>query len=377
MLAKRLLSRVRTWIEIDRKAAEHNYRVFRRLVSPPTALWGVVKSNAYGHGLLTFSKILVAAGIDGLCVDSISEGLALRRQGVKLPILVLGPSLFNLYHLAEKENLILTVPSIESLKAILSQRTPPNFHLKFDTGMYRQGIYPSEAGRVIKMLRHLRRREKFCGVYTHFACGWGKGAAESMGKQFRRLEEIKKYFRRAGFNRLVFHAASTAATIRHKKYHLDAVRVGLGLYGVCPTNAASRQWRRLTLRPVLMWQTLVADIKLVPPGEGIGYDWSESFKHPGRIAVLPIGYWHGLPWSLSSRGEVLINGRRAKIMGRVSMDLTVVNVSRLRCRLGDRVTVIGKSGRQEITAGEIAALSGSTPYEVVTRLNPLMARIVK
>lgn len=376
MLAKRGSDSVRTWIELDGRAAKHNYYVFRKLISPRVKLWAVVKSNAYGHGLFDFSKLLVGLGVDGLCVDSVAEGLALRREKIKKQILVLGPTLFNLYDLAAKEGLILTVPNLRSLKTVLAKRNPPDFHLKFDTGMHRQGLYPEEVGAALRLLTKSRFPGKLKGIYTHFAYAWNKDDSRYAECQFREFQKIKDAFLRAGFKELLFHATATGGTLLNKKYHLDAVRIGLGLYGIYPSRKTQSQYGNLALRPVLSWRTLIADVKVIRPGDRIGYDLTEKVKHSGRMAILPVGYWHGLPWSLSGRGEVLIRGRRAKILGRVSMDLTVVDVSRVPARIGEEVTLIGRSGREEISAWDVADKADSMAYEIVTRLNPLIKKVL-
>ncbi len=376
MLAGKLSDSVRTWVELDRQAAKHNYQVFRKIVSPGVKLWAVVKSNAYGHGLFDFSKLMSDYGVDGLCVDSIAEGLALRREKIRKPILVLGPTLFNLYDRAAKERLIVTVPNIRSLKTILAKKNPPDFHIKFDTGMHRQGLYPGEAAAAMKLLAKSSFSENLKGVYTHFACASDRNDSRYAERQFREFQEIRGIFLRAGFKNLLFHAAATGGTLLDKKYHLDAVRIGLGLYGIYPSRKTASQFKNTALRPVLSWRTLIADVKTLRAGDRVGYDLTGRVKRNGQMAVLPVGYWHGLPWSLSGKGEVLVRGRRAKILGRVSMDLTVVDVDRIPCRPGDEVTLIGRDGREEIFAWDMADKAGSMAYEIVTRLNPLIEKVI-
>lgn len=374
MLAGKLSDRVRTWIELDKRAAKHNYQVFRKILLPKTELWAVVKSNAYGHGLFDFSRLVINFGVDGLCVDSISEGLALRREKIKKPILVLGPSLFNLYGRAAKENLMVTVPNFYSLKMILSGKNVPDFHIKFDTGMHRQGFYAEEVNAALKLLAKSKKSRKLKGVYTHFAYASNKNNYRYTESQFKEFQAVRNRFIQAGFKNLIFHAAATGGALLNKKYHLNAVRIGLGLYGIYP-NRKMASWHKNVLRPVLSWRTLVADVKTLRPGARIGYDLTEKTNYGGRMAVLPVGYWHGLPWSLSGKGEVLVRGHRAKILGRVSMDLTVVDVSRIPVSLGEEVTLIGRDCREEISAWDVADKADTMAYEIVTRLNPLIKKI--
>ena len=161
------------------------------------------------------------------------------------------------------------------------------------------------------------------------------------------------------------------------KYHLDAVRVGIGLYGLWPSKELELQLgHKIHLKSVLTWKTIISEVKNIPVGQFIGYDLVERVSRPSKIAVLPIGYWHGLPRSLSSVGEVLVNGRRARILGRVSMDLTVIDVTGIKCRVGDIATLIGKDGEDEIKAFDTALKAGTSHYEIITRLNPLMEKIL-
>lgn len=376
MLAGRLSDRVRTWIELDKKAAKHNYRVFRKMLSPRTKLWAVVKSNAYGHGIFVMARIFSDCGVDGFCVDSITEGLALRRRGIREPMLVLGPTLFNLYDRAAAQKIAITVPNLRSLRTVLRKKNQPDFHLKIDTGMHRQGLYAEEIPAALRLISASPAARKFKGVYTHFAYASDKDKKAYAEKQFREFERAKDVFLRAGFKNITFHAAAMGGALLDRKYHLDAVRVGIGLYGVYQSEKMERQYRKLNLKPVLAWRTLVADVKRLKPGDMVGYDFTEKITRPAEMAILPIGYWHGLPWSLSRKGEVLIRGRRARILGRVSMDLTVVDVSGLNCRTGEEVTIIGRSGRERITAWEVAEKAGTAAYEILTRLNPLIERII-
>jgi alanine racemase len=364
-------SGVRTWIEIDRRAAAHNYRAFRSLLGPKVRLWAVVKSNAYGHGIFLFAKLMDKLGVDGFCVDSLIEGVKLRGEGIRKPVLVLGPTLPASFPQAVRENLRITISNFEGLRALLKEKRKPEFYLKLDTGMHRQGFLAADDARLLRLLRK-SALPSFRGLYTHFAAAADPRSRSAKG-QFEEFTSRARAFEEAGFRGLELHAAATGGTLIDPRYHLSAVRVGKGLYGFFPSRELEAA-HGFKLRPVLAWKTYVAELKDLKPGDAVGYDLTESVTRPTRMAVLPVGYWHGLPRSLSSKGEVLVRGKRAKILGRVSMDLTVIDVTGIPCKVGDPVTLIGRDKGDEMNAWELAGKAGTIHYELLTRLNPLIEK---
>jgi len=367
---------VKTWIEISRSAARRNYQTFRKLLEPNTRLFAVVKSNAYGHGLLLFSKLVDQLGVDGFCVDALIEGLKLRHEGIKKPILVLGPTLPQLLRDAAEGNITVSISNFESLKAFLALKNPPQFHIKVDTGMHRQGFYPEDIPKVTKTLRtsRIQHPSSFTGVYTHFASAKDINYPTYTEQQFAEFQKVIALLERAGFKNLMRHAAATGGTLVNKKYHLDAVRIGIGLYGLPPSRELAVQLTNAHLTPVMAWKTLVSEVKTIKAGEYIGYDLTERMPRAGKIAVLPVGYWHGYPRALSGVGQVLIQGKRAKVLGRVSMDLLVVDATGIAVKGGDHAVLIGKDHGEEMRATEVAERHAASHYELVTRLNPLIHR---
>ncbi|MEK9173619.1 MAG: alanine racemase, partial [Patescibacteria group bacterium] len=383
----------RTWVEINKNAVQKNIATFRKLIGPESMprtnsrkrfgagvkLWAVVKSNAYGHGLVRFSKLAEKNTIDGFCVDSFIEAVRLRKEGIKKSILVLGPTLAELAKDASSKDITLSVSNFETLKSLVQTKTSPNFHIKLDTGMSRQGFFLEDIPRVIKFLDHRSSNldQHLSGVYTHFASAKDINYPTYTDRQFETFNKAVKLFEKAGYKNLVKHVSATGGAMINPKYHLDAVRIGIGLYGLWPAKELELQLsNKIYLKPVLAWKTIVSEVKTIPQGQFVGYDLVERVSRPTKIAILPIGYWHGLPRALSSVGEVLINGRRARILGRVSMDLTVVDVTGIKCQVGDIATLIGKDGVEEISAEEMARLAQTSHYEIVTRLNPLMERVL-
>lgn len=399
----------RTWIEIDRKALHYNVGQFLKLIPEKTKFMAVVKSNAYGHGLVQVAKQLATPNPKSntlnsrlwLGVDSIVEASRLRREGIKNSILVLGSTLPSRIKEAAENGIILTVSSFDALSALSKIKNPPVFHIKIDTGMHRQGFLPAETfsakggsalgGKLIKFLKHSKLSPR--GIFTHFA------SAKDIAYPTYTLEQLKKFnavvsvFKKAGFRNLIRHASASGGTLLFSESHLDMVRVGMGIYGYFPSEESriKNQESSFNLRPVLTWKTVVSEIKEIPAGSFVGYDLTECVHRKTRIAVLPIGYWHGYDRGLSVVGEVLIRGKRAKVLGRISMDMTVVDVTDIpKVLVGDETVLIGKQvprperpgsrwqsrlgSEDAIWADELALKANTSHYEFLTRINPLIKR---
>lgn len=369
-----VVKHLKTWIEISKKAVEKNIKIFRALVGKKNQIWAVVKSNAYGHGLIAFSKIADKSGVDGFCVDSVLEGIKLCENGIKKPILVLGPTLPALFKVALKNKITITISNKDALRDYLKSAEKPDFHLKIDSGMHRQGFYSEDIPKIIPSLKKIKNN--FKGVYTHFCAAKDINYPTYTELQFDNFRKAIKFLEKAGFKNLIKHAASSGGTLINKKYHLDAVRIGIGLYGLWPSKELNIQFSEIKLEPVFSWHAFISEVKRVKKGDYIGYDLTERAAKDGKIAVLPIGYWHGFSRLFSSVGRVLINGKMAKVLGRVSMDLILVDVSNINCRVGDEAVIIGKQGKEEIFASDAAIQIGTTHYELVTRVNPLIERII-
>lgn len=376
---------VRTWIELERKMLLYNFTRFLNLLPLRVRLMAVVKSNAYGHGLTLVAKTLVKAKVKGsgkrlfFGVDSVVEALRLRREGIGNQILVLGSTLPTRLKEAAAENITLTVSSFEALKEVASVAKKPFFHLKIDTGMHRQGFLESDVVRLIgELKRHKLSPE---GIFTHFASAKDIAYPSYTEKQFALFSKVDARLSSAGFGNLIRHAAATGATLLFPKTHLDMVRIGIGLYGYYPSLETELYCKKyvgptsIDLQPIFGWKTVVSEVKNIPRGSFVGYDLTERVSRDTKIAVLPVGYWHGFDRGLSSTGEVLLRGRRRRVLGRVSMDMTVVDVTdKPAVKTGDEAVLIGTQGREIIFAEEIARKTGTSPYEVLTRINPLIQR---
>jgi len=363
----------KTWIIVNKKAVQNNIQKIRSVLAHKTKLWAVVKSNAYGHGLTLFSELADSYGVDGFCVDSVVEGEKLRKDGIKKPILILGPTFKYQLETAAKNKITITVSNFEALGELVKSRFKPEFHLKIDTGMHRQGFYVEEIPKVIRNLK-LEIRNSLKGIYTHFASAKDINYPTFTEKQFAEFQKAVKALEKAGLKNILRHCAASGGTLINPKYHLDAVRIGISLYGLYPSAELMAQ-AKIKLKPALSWQTVVSEVKSAKSGDYIGYDLTERLKNLVRLAILPIGYWHGYPRALSGIGEVLIGGKKCRVLGRVSMDMIAVDVGSVKCRRGDKAVLIGRQGGEEIGVYDLARKLGASHYEVITRINPLIERI--
>lgn len=368
-------SNLRTWIEVDTWALRHNYNTFRKLISKKTFLMVVVKSNAYGHSLIDFSKTVERFGARWFGVDSIVEARTLRREGIGKPLLILGYTLPECYREAAEIKASVTISNFDALKTAIQKISPAQslrVHIKVDTGMTRQGFFVKDTPRVLKILKQNHKKIIFEGLYTHFAAAKNPAFPDDTNDQIRRFNKAIQLVKKAGFKPIV-HASATSGAIIFPKAHYDMVRVGIGVYGYWPSPEVRAAFGdTITLEPALVWKTIIGEIKNVPRGSRVGYDFTETLHKPSRLAILPVGYWHGYPRALSSIGHVVIRGKRAKVLGRISMDMIIIDISHIKnARVGDEVILLGGA----MPAEEVANLAGTINYEIITQLNPLIKRI--
>ncbi len=367
---------VRTWIEVERSVLKHNLSQFRELIAPECKIMAVAKSNAYGHGLYDYSLAMDKLEVDWFAVDSVTEALTLRKKGIKKPILILGHTLPERLEEALSANISLTVSSFDALREIdrLNFKKKFKIHLKIDTGMRRQGFLPEEIDELTEILLKMENIEVE-GIYTHFAEAKDPKDTEFTTLQTARFIEAFSKLEALGF-KPIRHACATAGTLIYPSAHFDMVRLGIGLYGYFPSLNLKKQFeKRIDLRPALSWRATISEVKAIKKGERISYDLTEKMRRNGKIAIIPVGYWQGFPRSLSSKGKVLINGQYAKVLGRVTMDMIIVDISKIDCKTGSTATIIGSDLNKQITAYEIAETAGQNYYEFITRLNPLIKKI--
>jgi alanine racemase len=372
------------WVELDAAAPDHNLRELRRGLRKGILLCAVVKANAYGHGTLQMARLLRSA--DWLAVHSLEEGVTLRDAGESRPVLVLGHvALRDLAEAAARE-LDLTVYNRESLAALAALNLPASpgagrlrLHVKIETGTGRQGILPEELEGFVDRLAGVPGVE-LAGVSTHFANiedTLNHAYAQGQLERFRGvLENLKRRKVRPRF----VHSAATAAAILFAKTHFTMVRTGIGVYGLWPsreTYLSALLGRRPVpdLRPVLTWKTRITQLKHLPEGSYVGYGCTFRTTRPTRIAVLPVGYSDGYDRALGNTAHVLVRGKRAPVVGRICMNLTMVDVTDVpQAALEDEVVLLGADGEERISAETLAAWAGTINYEMVSRISPLLER---
>ncbi len=366
----------KTWIEISRSALRSNAVSFMKHVRPSKVL-AIVKANAYGHGAIECAQEFSVAGIPWLGVDSIDEAIELRSAKIKKPILILGYIPLDRLPDAVRSDLSFVAYNPETIRAISRVKTNKKIriHLPLETGLHRQGIRLEDLSMIMKLIK-ADSRIIVEGVSMHFA---NIEDTKSRSYADHQLGEFKKgieVLKKLGLNPLK-HTAATAGSILYSDTHFDIVRVGIGMYGLWPSeNTRSRS--KIRLQPALTWKTIIAQIKPVKKGSPVSYGLTERVKRDSKIAVLPIGYAEGFDRvGMSKRAHVLIRGLRCKVIGRVCMNMCMVDVTDVPdAKLEDEVVLIGKSGKQEITVEDMAKLAGTINYETVARLNPQIPRIL-
>ena len=361
---------LRTWIEIDKKAIAHNYKLFRSIIPRKTLLCGVVKSNAYGHGLVEFAKS-AERHVDVFAVDSIIEGIRLREEGIKKPIFVLGYILPSMFSEAVKYDIAVTVASMDALKEAVKLKKKLEVHIKIDSGMSRQGFFQKDMEEVCEVFKK-NKQLIFKGIYTHFADAKNPSFPQNTYRQKEEFDRAVK-IAREDFDPIV-HCAASSTSILFPEMHEDMVRIGISSYGLWPAKEVEAYAKDFfPLKLVMRWKTILADVKEIPKGAGISYGYTERVNKKTKIGILPVGYWHGYARNLSSVGHVVIGGKRARVLGRVTMDIVIVDLSKHKTvKMGDEVVLLG----EEITSDELAYLVDTVNYEVVTRINPKIKRII-
>ena len=355
-------------IEINLAALRYNFSKVRELVGASTAVLGVVKSDAYGHGMLPVARELENLDVDYLGVSNCREAVILRQGGLKTPILLLlGIEEDELAQVIQ-HNLTPTIYRSDVAMAVsaaaLAAKTKISVHLKIDTGMGRLGVPFAEALKFLELIKSLEgiRVE---GLLSHFA------SADEQDKSFSnaQLERFRRILTQAqtlGLNPRYAHIANSAGVIDLPDSYLHLVRPGLMLYGAPPSQELHHP---IPLKPVMTLKTRVLQLKEVPAGSPIGYGCTYTTSRPSLIATLPVGYDDGYDRLLSNKGEVLVRNRRAPVVGRISMCLTTVDVTDIpEVQPDDEVVLLGKQGKEQITADDIAAKISTINYEIFCNL---------
>ena len=370
------------WIELDGAALVHNVGIFRSILSSDTLLLGVVKANAYGHGLGEISR-LAAEHLDWFGVHTAGEARSLREIGVTQPILVMGfvaPGEFR-----ELDNDIhLLISSIPALRSVADYRDRSGvslpIHLKIDTGTKRQGITVSAIDEVIRVAA--MHRLDVVGLATHFA-----NIEDTLEHEFARtqLERFHRAVERAtglvGGEPPFVHAACSAASLLFRETDFTMARVGISMYGHWPSRETRLSWilehgqDGLQLRPVLSWRAVVGQLQRVAKGESVGYGRTWTALRDTVLGVIPVGYADGYSRALGNRARVGVRGRAAPVVGRICMNIFMIDVTDIPdAEVGDEVTLVGADGGFAITVEDLADLCGTINYEFLARLSPAIPR---
>lgn len=364
------------WIEIDLDAIRHNI-AHLRAVSGPAAVWAVVKADGYGHGAVDVARAAMAAGAEGLCVALVAEGLALRREGIDAPILILSEQPPEMAGHIVEHRLTPTVYSRQFLDALVAEHpTGLPVHLKIDTGMQRVGVHPHAAAALAQSIAERAPAVRLAGVYSHLAVADDPSDAFT-ARQVERFDGALEHVMEAVGSVPLVHLANSAGTLAHPDTRRSMVRVGIAMYGISPGHGVDDLCTEL--RPALQLRARVGYVKMARAGSRISYGRVHKFDRDTTVATIPIGYADGVPRRLSSTGgEVLIGGRRRPIVGRVTMDQLMVDCGDDEVRIGDDVVLIGSQegpdGVETISAADWADCLDTIGYEIVCGLSSRLPR---
>lgn len=382
-MSYRLKDKFINWVEINSKALRHNTRLLKKIAGNKIGIIAVIKSNAYGHGLLETAKIITSESISMLGVNSLQEALELRKNGIKCPILIMGHILSSELKVAIENKTDITLfdkKNIEDvLKAASSANRPARIHLEFDSGMGRLGILSKNVPQIISEIKKYPQI-KLVGLSSHFACADSIHDVNHL--QTKNILQVLEKIKQMGIKIPILHFFNSAMSVRSiDKGFLEQnvgqlfIRPGILLYGM---NPFAQNFKIINdFKPILSWKTKIVQIKKFPAGHCISYGCTYRTRPNERIAVLPIGYYEGFDRKLSNGGEVLIHGKRVKVRGRVCMDFTMVDISKIpRAKVGDEVVILGRSGKEEISAKNLADSLHTINYEITARINPKLPRII-
>ena len=370
-----MLDQFPAWAIIDLDAIAHNVRAMKRHVGQRVQVMAVVKANAYGHGAEPVARVALESGATWLAVNRVDEGVALRRVGIQAPILVMGYTPAAAAGAAVTYDLTLTVVSWEVAQALSAVANAAGkqipIHVKVDSGMGRWGLLPDEVADFVRAASRLPGLE-LEGAFTHFAVA-DLADKDYTHRQFVTFREVLSALEDDGIHIPMRHVANSAAALDLPDLHLDAVRIGIALYGLRPSAEVEPAF---PLVPALTLKSRVGRVRVLPAGSSISYGRTFTTERPTPVALIPVGYGDGYLRLNSNRGAVLIHGQRAPIRGRVCMDQFVVEISGIEgVRPGDEAVLIGRQGDDVLSAEEVAGWAETINYEVVTQLMPRVPRV--
>jgi alanine racemase len=364
----------RSWVEVELDNFTSNLNEVRRLVGPRVKILQVVKADAYGHGAIEISHVALQSGASALGVANADEGVQLRVGGISAPIIILSPSTSQDIQEIIKYNLIPSVSDLDFARNLQDKYhqagRQANIHIEVDTGMGRGGtIYQHSLAMIQEIMGFPNVNIE--GIFTHLAQSETTTAYND--DQWRQFQELLRELQKHNISIPQRHIANSGAILNYPDFHLDMVRPGLMTYGIHPSPETTTKAR---LAPVMSFKTRVLLIKDFPANAGIGYGSTFVTSQPTKIATIPVGYGDGYGLPLSNQGEVLIRGKRVPVVGRVSMDMSTLDVGNIPgVQIGDEVVMLGRQGEEEITADELAAKTGTISYEIICALGKRAPRV--
>ena len=365
-----------TLVEVDLKRLADNFQAIRLRVTPAKVM-PILKANAYGHGLLRMAQLMETLGADYIGVAVLEEGILLRQNGIRMPILVLGGILGNQVPGFLKYDLSITTSSVEKLSQVdeiaSKMGVKAKVHLKIDTGMERIGVHYYNAHNFLETTLKCRSID-FEGIYSHFANADQPDLLDARLQLERFLEVLSFYEKHSLPLPPMRHMANSPAILQLPEANFDIVRPGLLLYGVYPSLQIPHT---VSVRPALSWKSRVVYFKVILPGHPVGYGSTWQTDHMVRAVTAPVGYGDGYFRSMSHKAQVLLRGKKYPVVGRISMDQIVVNIEWDSAYNDDEVILIGESGAETITCEDLADWAGTIPYEILTNINTRVPRIYK
>jgi alanine racemase len=371
--------RVLNEIIVSRDSLVHNYAYFQGK-NTNCYIAPVLKSNAYGHGLIQIGQFVDHTIKPPLiCVDSLFEAYSLYSEGIKTPILIMGYTDPENYDIWKKLPFIFAVTDLDSARALAKYQPNAHIHIKIDTGMHRLGIQLNDLTTFIEGLKQIKNLSVE-GIFSHLATADEPLKQTSTKRQIELFKDMVTQFENAGYNFQWKHIASTAGAEFITDSYFNLIRLGLGFYGYSPFGPHTKEGRvqRTNLQPALTLTSHIATIKEIEPGDKVGYGGTYQAKQKERIAILPLGYNEGLSRSLSNKGIVTIKNSPCPIIGRISMNMAAVKLTRsVQAKAGDSVTIISPDIRSPNSIYQFAALQNTIPYEVLTSLHASIRRRVQ
>lgn len=368
------------WCEVDLPQLTRNAASFKSIIGESRILAIPVKAHGYGHDMVLAGRAFLAGGADWLCVHSIQEAEVLREAGITAPIHLVGPVPMSCLAQLDGLGVSMVVYTHQTVDALIALGIKVRIHLKVETGNNRQGV---DGNTCLALARKIRGCDELNleGICTHFSDIEDTTDHGFARAQINRFEQVVKQLADEGIHIPIRHVSNTAATLLWSDLPYELVRVGIGAYGLWPSKethiATLIAGRSLPeLAPAMTWKSSIAQVKQVAEGEYIGYGRTFRTTHPSRIAVLPVGYFDGYDRKASNRGFVLCHGKRAPVVGRVCMNMMMIDVSHIDgVELGDEVVLMGAQGDERVRAEDIAAWTGTINYEVISRIGVHVPRI--